>query len=1429
MSQSIIKPDFLFEVSWEICNKIGGIHTVIATKALSLNKQFNDNYICIGPDVWKETHGHPEFVEDKFLYKSWRKHAEKEGLHIRIGRWQVPGEPITFLVDFTPLFGDKDKIFTDFWLKFGLNSLSGQWDYTEPAMFGYAAGQVIESFYEYHLSSKERFVAHFHEWMTGTGVLYMKDKVPQAGTVFTTHATTIGRSLAGHGKPLYANMEKFNVEAEANEMDIVSKFSLEQVAAKNADAFTTVSQGAARECEKLLGIKPDVIAPNGFDNSFVPDPEPFAEKRINARKQLLKVARGLFNREIPENAILVALSGRYEYRNKGIDLFIDALNKLNKQKLRQEVVAFILVPANQTGIRTEVSRRISKPDINNPLSDEYVTHKLADNGNDPVVNHLARVGLNKNPDDKVKVVFVPAYLNGNDGAINLNYYDTLIGFDLTVFPSYYEPWGYTPFESAAFHVPTVTTSLAGFGQWVKQEFSDYQPAIKVLERTDGNDKEVMEALFKELHIWCTEEGAGSLTPAKSNTNPMAHENLVEAREIAALIASKGTWEYLVHNYYDAFKIATEKVNGREELFKAKAQPAKTVEMPPSDTMRPKWKKIFIEINVPEALSSLSVLAKNLWWTWNYPAQEMFESIDPKLWEECEKNPNKLLENLTLEQYQKLENDAAFMQKYKEVEASFKAYMEEGKNKPSKKIAYFSMEYGLHKSIKIYSGGLGVLAGDYLKQASDDNINMVGIGLLYRYGYFSQNLTPGGEQLATYHSHNFSDMSAVPVRNENGERIKVTIAFPGRNVHAKVWKIDVGRIPLYLLDTDIPDNSSIDRFITHQLYGGDWENRFKQEFLLGVGGIRVFDALGIKPDVFHLNEGHAAFTALERLRKYVQDEKLSFNEAMETVRASSLFTTHTPVPAGHDFFSEDMLRTYMPHYADRLGISWERFMGLGKMNPQNPEEAYSMSVLASKLASRINGVSRIHGKVSQNMFKDLYPGYFPEELHIGYVTNGVHYGTWTAKEWQELYAQTFGKDFLQNISDASNWEKIYDVDDEVIWDLRNQQRKMLLEYMKKRLLSNLSRRQETPRKIYQILEAIDENTLTIGFARRFATYKRAHLLFNDLERLSKIVNNPNMPLQIIYAGKAHPADKAGQDLIKHILEVSKRKEFRGKIIFLEDYDMELGEALVKGVDVWLNTPTRPMEASGTSGQKAALNGVMNFSVLDGWWAEGYQPETGWALKEEKTYDNQEFQNELDAETIYNTLENEIIPMFYGRNGKNIPEKWIKWTKNCIAKVAPHYTNKRMFDDYMERFYEKLFESSEKIHHDDYERAREISNWKNKVLRGWDSIEVNSKKILSSSEKSLLLGDAFQAELVIDLNELSQADFGVEVVFIQKSFEGENEVIAVYEMDKIKTENNLVTYRCDIPTKRTGIYNYAFRMFPKHPDLPHRQDFNIIKWL
>jgi len=729
--------------------------------------------------------------------------------------------------------------------------------------------------------------------------------------------------------------------------------------------------------------------------------------------------------------------------------------------------------------------------------------------------------------------------------------------------------------------------------------------------------------------------------------------------------------------------------------------------------------------------------------------------------------------------------------------------------------------------------LGILAGDYLKQASDSNVNIIGVGLLYRYGYFTQNLSLSGEQLESYLPQKFSHLPLNPVRIDNSENennwLKIKIALPGRTLLAKVWRVDVGRTPLYLLDTDIEENSFEDRSITHQLYGGNNENRLKQELLLGVGGIRLLDAVGITPIIYHCNEGHAAFIGIERMRKLVQEDFFAFREALEIVRASALFTTHTPVPAGHDAFSEDLLRTYIPHYADRLNIDWNAFMNLGRARENDPNDKFSMSVLAVRLSQEVNGVSRIHGRVSREMFQGLFEGFFPDELHIGYVTNGVHYSTWAAKSWQQLYKAHFGEAFENDQSNKEHWKKIFEVPDEKIWRIRQNQRKELIDFLKKRLMENLTKRQENPKNIIEVVESFNENALTIGFARRFATYKRAYLLFKNLEKLAKIVNNPKMPVQFVFAGKAHPADVEAQELIKQIIEISKKKEFLGKITFVENYDMAIASKLVQGVDIWLNTPTRPLEASGTSGQKAVMNGVVNFSVLDGWWAEGYNAKAGWALKEEVTFDNPYFQDELDAETIYDILENEIIPTFYKRDKQGIPSKWISYVKNTIADIAPSFTTKRMIDDYIKMYYSKLIERTKKLSENDFEIARKLSAWKKKMVRGWESIEVISVSVPDSSKRAFKLGEKYVAEIVLDLNEISPDDIGVEVIFGHKDKDVVKNIVYKNEMVRVKSENSIVTFKTQIFVTRSGVFDYAIRVFPKNPLLPHRQDFNLLKWL
>jgi len=843
----------------------------------------------------------------------------------------------------------------------------------------------------------------------------------------------------------------------------------------------------------------------------------------------------------------------------------------------------------------------------------------------------------------------------------------------------------------------------------------------------------------------------------------------------------------------------------------------------------KLKRIFIEPKLPETLSPLAELAQNLWWSWDHEAIELFKNIDAQAFEAHHYNPLALLDELSTEKAQALIADKQFVAKMKQVHARFHAYLNEAPKKKQPQIAYFCMEYGLHQSLRLYSGGLGVLAGDYLKEISDRNANFIAVGMLYRYGYFQQGLSMSGEQIHTTEPAKFTQLPIQPVRDERGEWIKIHVNLSGRTVWAKVWVLPVGRMPLYLLDTDIDDNAWEDRSITHQLYGGNNEHRLKQELLLGIGGLRAVKAMKIEPDLFHLNEGHAAFLGLERLRNYMKEQGLSYPEALEAVRTTQLFTTHTPVPAGHDTFSETMLKEYIFEYTYALDVSWDDLMGLGRVHQENHDELFNVSHLAIRTSQEVNGVSRLHGAVSQKMFRELNPDYHHTESHIGYVTNSVHFPTWVAGEWLEFYQKKLGEGILQQQSDKKIWQKIQKVPAAEIMDIRRLLKKRLLDWVRKHLADDLMRRGENPRSTFEMVNAIKDGALVFGFARRFATYKRATLLFSNEARLAEIVNNPSKPVIFLFAGKAHPADKGGQEFIRLIYNITKNPLFRGKVIFLENYSMEMAKLLTQGVDVWLNNPTRPKEASGTSGMKAVMNGVMNFSVLDGWWCEGYKPGAGWALPELDTYEDANLQNELDAETIYNLLENEIVPSYYDQDKNGVSESWVQHIKNTIAEIAPEFVMGRMLDDYQSRFYGKLWERSQHLLRDNFKEVRELTVWKARVKNAWKAIELIDLQAPDTFNRSLPLGSAFEASARLHLQDLSPADLGVEVVFYKRISEEEMELIYTHEMTLKDSHGAEATYECHFNPSTAGVFEYGFRVFPKHKLLPHRQDFGLVRWL
>ena len=848
----------------------------------------------------------------------------------------------------------------------------------------------------------------------------------------------------------------------------------------------------------------------------------------------------------------------------------------------------------------------------------------------------------------------------------------------------------------------------------------------------------------------------------------------------------------------------------------------------SNTNQPNWTEVKVNANLPENLHKLQEIAYNLWWVWNSEAKNIFRYIDNDAWHKAQSNPIVLLNIISYDRMLELSKDKKFMKQLDTVYAEYRAYMDEPKNPNKPSVAYYSMEYGLTHVLKIYSGGLGVLAGDYLKEASDCNVDMTAIGFLYRYGYFTQTLSPEGQQIAKYEAQNFSNLPISQVMEADGTPMVIEVPYPERTVKAYLWKVAVGRINLYLLDTDNEMNSEWDRQITHQLYGGDIENRIKQEIMLGMGGTIALTKLGIKKDVYHCNEGHAAFMGLQRMLDLVEKEGLNFQQALEVVRASGLYTCHTPVPAGHDYFEEGLFYKYMNMFPSRLGIEWHDLIGMGRQNPDNNTEKFSMSVFALNTCQEANGVSWLHGEVSKKMFAPVWPGYFEEELHVDYVTNGVHMPTWAASEWKAIYKEIFPKEWIKDQSNLAMWAPYNDMPEEKIWATRMSLKQKLINYLKEQFRDNWMKSQGDPARIVRALNEMNADNLIIGFGRRFATYKRAHLLFTDLERLDKLVNNPDRPVQFLFTGKAHPADGGGQGLIKRIIEISRMPQFLGKIIFLENYDMRLAKRLISGVDIWLNTPTRPLEASGTSGEKAQMNGVLNFSVLDGWWKEGYVEGAGWALTDKRTYENQAHQDQLDAATIYQMLEKEIIPLYYAKNSKGYSPEWIQTIKNSVTKITPRFTTKRMMDDYFEKFYNKLAKRHALLGADNYKVAKEIVDWKQNIVAHWDGIEVVNST-LNAKSAELSVGNKCTIAVELDTKDLNDKGIGVELVAVRTSTHNNNKLFEVKPLELVKTKGTHLFFETEYQLSYAGGMKFGLRMYPNNALLPHRMDFCYVRWI
>ena len=849
-----------------------------------------------------------------------------------------------------------------------------------------------------------------------------------------------------------------------------------------------------------------------------------------------------------------------------------------------------------------------------------------------------------------------------------------------------------------------------------------------------------------------------------------------------------------------------------------------------------FNRITVNPQLPKEISKLSEIANNLWWSWNTEYLKLLKQIDRDLWENVGKNPVKFLKLVSQERLEKASQNQEFLKQYNIVANNFENYMNSkntwfSKNYPKNEndlIAYFSAEYGLDETIPIYSGGLGILSGDHLKSASDLGLPFVAVGMLYKEGYFIQKLSKYGEQENNYVKADLNNLPIEAVKDSEGKDLKITVDYPERKLYLKVWKINVGRIKLYLMDSDIDENSEEDKKVTLQLYGGDQDMRIKQEIVLGMGGVKLLKTLGLNPTVYHMNEGHSSFLTLELIKDLMEEKKISFEMAKDITTSKTVFTTHTPVPAGNDIFPLDLVEKYFKDFWPKIGLSREEFLKLGMKPTEKLDNGFNMGILALKNAGKKNGVSKLHGAVSRELFGEVWPNIAANESPIGYVTNGIHTCSWLAQNLKELYNEYLIPYWQDNMQKDDVWKQIKDIPNERLWNEHQARKMKMLKMVKENTTERLKRVGIPYEEIKEITSKINPNALTIGFARRFATYKRATLIFKDLERITQILNDSERPIQLIFAGKAHPLDKVGQDLIKYINELAMKPQFKGKIFVLENYNIGMSRYLISGCDVWLNNPRRPMEASGTSGQKASVNGVINFSVLDGWWAEGYDQTNGWTIGTNAEFTSYEEQDLADSESLYNTLENKIIPLYYENREENIPNNWVEIMKNSIITTGGKYSTQRMVIDYTNKMYIPLC-NLYNTYYSNLESVAEYSQWKSELNNSWNDIEI--KQLNNLSDISMDAGNKINVECEVKLPNIKVENIEAQVYYGKIAENGMVDNIEIIPM-KLKAKNEIekvYTFEAKIELTTGGDYGYTFRVMPKHEMLLESSDLNLIKWI
>ncbi len=1396
----------LFEVSWEVCNKVGGIHTVLSTKAKTMVGRFGDDYICLGPWLLNAESELP--FEESPGFEDFAESCREMGVPVRVGRWLIPGRPRTLLIEFSKLYPLKDGILAGLWERHAVNSITGGWDYVEPVLFGHACGMVIEKWLR-EMSSQRPLppIAHFHEWMTCSGMLYLKDHAPEVGSVFTTHATMLGRAVSATGLPPEEGLLGRDPEYVAESMGVTAKHSLEGVAARSADVFTTVSNVTADEASVFHRRMAAPILPNGIDLEVI-DEIAGPLGRDEARLRLEQLASRFVGEDV-SGAAMISISGRYEFHNKGIDLFLDALQRMERLPGRR-VVAFVMVPAGNSGVKKALVERLAGA-IPAEGALGISTHNLFDEAHDPVHRRAGELGLTNPRGSRVKLIQIPIYLSPRDDLLQQPYEALLRAMDLSCFPSFYEPWGYTPEESLAVGVPTVTTDRAGFGVWCLENGVGSEQGVQVLRRVGVGFDAAGAALLEMLEAQL------------ASTRP-AHELAAVCRSTAQRTA----WSALSACYLEAYEQAVAAARRRAQA-QTPARPRRRVPLPKSagPSHGPRLVHFDVVARIPRELEGLDRLAANYWWSWDPEAQSLFDELSPLRWEACGHNPVRFLREVYPEDLAARASDRGYCERLSRVLARFDAYLhpprserESGAVSARHPVAYFSAEFAVHESLRVYSGGLGVLAGDHLKSASDLGLPLLGVGLFYRGGYMRQRLTAAGDQLAEQDPNDPALLPLELVCDAAGAPVRVELTLPSSTLVLQAYRVHVGRVRLYLLDADVPENRPEDRAITRELYGGDHENRLRQEIVLGRGGARLLAALGIEPSVWHCNEGHAAFLSLERVRGLIREHGLTFDEARELCRATTVFTTHTPVPAGHDRFGADLMRRYFSDVPSWLGVPWERFFDLGRADAS--DGSFNMTYLAISFAAVVNGVSQLHGEVSRKLLHPYWRGLLPGEVPVAHVTNGVHLPTWTGPEIAGLLRR--GGEPLA----PADFSAAGALSDAALWDARSAAKRRLLRELRERIEGGFRRRSDRPMLCEKILAGLDEQALWIGFARRFAPYKRAQLLFRDRERLARLLTDPRRPLRIVLSGKAHPRDALGQQVLREVVALTREEPFAGRIFFVEDYDTGIAARLVQGVDVWLNTPTRPLEASGTSGMKSAANGGLNVSILDGWWCEAADGRNGWSIGGGQVYDDPGLQDELDATTLYGLLEDEVLPCFFEDREQGRPRAWLARVRHALASIPPFFNTDRMVCNYLKLAYEPLASCGRELGAEGHRAARALAERNARIRKGFRDLRIAEAHI--GDMRDLAVGDAVEVQLRLELGELRDEDVVCELVVGHAQPSGELARQTVVPLKRSAEDGARAghAYEGSWQIERCGSFRYGIRVRARRSGLQDHGLEDLVLW-